>query len=107
MLWPLALLAAANRLNNLHVDSSGQTPEMKFSQAVGINTRLANFHTFGCPIYVLDARLQLAGGPGPPKWDPRARLGIYVGHSPHHSGSVALVLNPKTRLIFASVSRCV
>ena len=50
-------------------------------------------------MYILDARLQSAGGPGPPKWEPRARLGIYVGHSPHHSGSVALVLNPKTGLI--------
>ena len=57
MLWPLALLTAANRLNNLHVDSSGQTPETKFSQAVGINTCLSNFHTFSCLIYVLDARL--------------------------------------------------
>ena len=31
-----------------------------------------------------------------PKWDPRSRRGIYVGHSPCHAGSVALVLNPKT-----------
>ena len=30
---------------------------------------------------------------------PRARLRIYVGRSPYHSGSVALVLNPKTGLI--------
>ncbi|KAL7531514.1 hypothetical protein ACHAWF_003797, partial [Thalassiosira exigua] len=35
---------------------------------------------------------------GAPKWEPRSRLGIYVGHSPHHAGSVALVLNPKTGL---------
>ena len=31
-----------------------------------------------------------------PKWGPRSRLGIYLGHSPCHAGSVALVLNPKT-----------
>ena len=31
-----------------------------------------------------------------PKWDPRSRVGIYLGHSPTHAGSVALVLNPKT-----------
>ena len=31
-----------------------------------------------------------------PKWDPRSRLGVYLGHSPCHTGSVALVLNPKT-----------
>ncbi len=33
---------------------------------------------------------------GPPKWEPRSRLEIYVGHSPSHAGSVALVLNPRT-----------
>ena len=32
----------------------------------------------------------------PPKWDPRSRLGIYVGRSPFHAGNVALVLNPQT-----------
>ena len=26
----------------------------------------------------------------------RTRLGIYVGRSPYHAGSVALVLNPRT-----------
>ena len=99
MLWPFALLAAADRLNNLHIDLDGNTPEMKFLAATGSVTRLSNFHTFGCPVYILDARLQSAGGPGSPKWDPRARLGIYVGHSPCHAGSVALVMNPKTGLV--------
>ena len=99
MLWTFALLAAADRMNNLHIDLNGETPKMNFSAAKGTTTRLKNFHTFGCPVYVLDARLQDAGGPGVPKWEPRSRLGIYVGHSPYHSGSVALVLNPKTGLV--------
>jgi hypothetical protein len=43
----------------------------------------------------LDSCLQLGVG-GAPKWEPRSRLGIYVGHSPLHAGSVALVLNPRT-----------
>ncbi|KAL7542835.1 hypothetical protein ACHAWF_007262 [Thalassiosira exigua] len=98
-LWPLALLAAANRLNNLHVDLDGMTPEMKFSGTAGTSTRLKHFHTFGCPCYILDSRLQDTGTPGPPKWDPCERLGIYVGHSPAHAKSVVLVLNPKTGLI--------
>ena len=99
MLWPFALLAAADRMNHLHIDINGVTPEMKFSQVTGSSTKLKHFHTFGCPVYVLDARLQDSGGGGPPKWDPRARLGIYLGHSPAHAGSVALVLNPKSGLI--------
>ena len=66
-MWPFALLAAADRMNNLHVDLNGNTPEMKFSQATGVTTRLKNYHTFGCPVYILDARLQDTGGAGPPK----------------------------------------
>ena len=42
----------------------------------------------------MDSCLQSGVG-GAPKWEPRSRLGIYVGHSPLHAGSVALVLNPR------------
>ena len=30
------------------------------------------------------------------RWNPRARLGIYLGRSPCHTDNVALVLNPRT-----------
>ena len=60
---------------------------------------MSNFHTFGCPVYILDARLQSVGGGGPPKWDPRARLWVYLVHYPSHTGSVALFMNPKTGLV--------
>ena len=30
-----------------------------------------------------------------PKWNPRARLRVYLGQSPCHTGNVALVLNPE------------
>ena len=99
MFWPFALVAAADIMNNLHVDMHGQTPEMKFSNTIGSSTRLSHFHTFVCPVYILDARLQSVGGRVPPKWDPLDRLRIYLGHSPSHAGSVALVMNPKTGLV--------
>ena len=79
---------------------NGKTPETKFSDAIGSTTRLSNFHTFGCPVYILDARLQSVGGGGPPKWNPQNRLGIYLGHYPSHAGSVALVVNPKSGLVY-------
>jgi hypothetical protein len=50
------------------------------------------YHVFGSPCFVFDSRLQ-SGIAGPPKWEPRSQLGIYVSHSPSHAGSVALVLN--------------
>eukprot|EP00957_Ditylum_brightwellii_P031191 2363886-Ditylum_brightwellii.AAC.1 len=36
-----------------------------------------DYHSWGCPIFVLDSRLQSGQGIGPPKWDPRAQAGVY------------------------------
>jgi hypothetical protein len=36
------------------------------------------------------------GSIGPPKWDPRSNIRVYLGHSPFHARSVALVCNPST-----------
>eukprot|EP00957_Ditylum_brightwellii_P095680 7290450-Ditylum_brightwellii.AAC.1 len=56
----------------------------------------SNFHAWDYPAFVPDSRSQSDTGIGPPKWDPRARSGIYLGHSPFHAGNVALVLNLQT-----------
>eukprot|EP00957_Ditylum_brightwellii_P190489 14499662-Ditylum_brightwellii.AAC.2 len=53
----------------------------------------SNFHTWGCPIFVLDNISQSGTGIGPAEWDSKAKAGIYLGHSPFHTGNVALVLN--------------
>jgi hypothetical protein len=95
MMWPFALKEAAYRLNRLSLRSDGRSCESTF---FNIETDLidpASLHVFGSPCFALDSRLQ-SGIAGPPKWEPRSRLGIYVGHSPSHAGSVALVLNPRT-----------
>ena len=98
MFWPFALKAYTERLNCLQLDNYGQTPE---SRMAGVplqknHVRVSNYHTLFCPVYVLDSRLQSAGGAGPPKWQPRSRIGVYLGHSPFHAGNVALVWNPRT-----------
>ena len=51
-------------------------------------------HTWGCPVFVLEA--QNHSGLGTPKREPQSRVGVYLGHSPCHAGSVALVLNLRT-----------
>jgi hypothetical protein len=85
---------AAERLNNFTENAEGLSPQEVLSGCKNeINIR--DFHTFGCPVFVLDHRLQ-GGLGGPPKWDPRARVGTYLGRSPCHAGNVALVLNPRT-----------
>ena len=94
ILWPFALKTAAERHNRLKIDINSVTPNKKFS---GIRTEmnLKDEHPWGCPIYVPGHHLQDVSG-GMPKWEPRSRLGIYLGHSPFHASSVALVLNPRT-----------
>ena len=94
MLWPSALLHACDRHNNLNFDQAGYTPLHKISGQHG-NIDVETYHPWGCPVYVLQDKLQSGSGK-PPKWDPRARLGVYLGYSPFHSRKVALVLNPFT-----------
>ena len=78
---------------------NGKTPKMKISDTIGSTNRISNFHNVGCPVYILDDRLKRVGGGGPPKWYPRDRLVLYIGHSPSNSVSVALVMNPKSHLV--------
>ena len=46
-------------------------------------------HVWGCPVYVLEAKLQ--NDQKLPKWNRRARLGQFVGFSDEHSSMVANV----------------
>lgn len=94
ILWPFAWKDYENKKNSLLLDSTGRSALNRFS-GVDIKPDLRNYHPFGCPVFVLDSRLQ-SGASKIPKWDPRSRVGIYLGHSPCHAGTVALVLNPRT-----------
>lgn len=92
ILWPYALKAACATYNELHLDENGASPDSKFA-SVNCAPVLSNRHPWGCPVFVLNQKAQ--GGMAP-KWEPRSRVGIYLGHSPTHAGSVAMVLNPRT-----------
>ena len=94
-MWPFALKEAAYRLNRLSLRSDGRSCEATFFDVDKDFIDPSIYHSFGSPCFVLDSRLQSGIG-GAPKWEPRSHLGIYVGHSPSHAGSVALVLNPRT-----------
>jgi len=69
------------------LDKDGRSPMNKFT---GNDSRpdVRGFHPFGCPVFGAI-----------PKWNPKARVGVYLGHSPCDIGSVALVLNPKTLIV--------
>ena len=92
-LWPYALHMANEVRNATPMDNQTKTPLELFTQ-VEIAPKLKHFHTFGCPMYILDNKLQ--GNQTIQKWQARSCLGIYLGPSPNHSRSISLILNPCT-----------
>jgi len=94
-LWPFALKMAVD-LYNATPGPSGLSPEEIFSRQKNHSDRLVDFHTFGCLVVVLDPSLQQ--GHKIPKWKPRARQAVYLGHSPRHAQPVPIVLNLRTGL---------
>ena len=92
-LWPYGWHTANDICNSTPHKGSDISPIELFS-GVDVRPKLKHYHTFGCPMYVLDKALQAQKSL--PKWQSRARLGLYLGPSPNHSCSVSLVLNPRT-----------
>ena len=95
-LWPYAIRNANDIRNTLPDKDDGSSPLERFCGA-NVSPKLRHNHTFGCPVYALDNRLQASGRI--PKWNKRARLGINLGTSPRHASSVTLVLNMDTGLV--------
>ena len=95
-LWPYALREANESLNGTPSKVTGEIANQLFSGSEA-PTVLRHFHPFGCPAYILNN--ELAAGKSIPKWQKRARLGVYLGRSPHHAQSVALILNLATGLV--------
>jgi hypothetical protein len=89
-LWPYALRLANDLHNNLPSTSGGASPIEIFSSRK-LPLRPKVWHHFGAPAYVLMNQLQQ--GKSYPKWSERARIGVYLGQSPKHSSSTALILN--------------
>jgi len=92
-LWPYTMQAVVERHNRLALDKDGLNPLKKYSEITG-KLVPTDFHTWGCPVYILDAANQ--GAIGTPKWEPRAHAGIYLGQSSCHTNTVVLVLNLQT-----------
>ena len=93
-LWPYAIRMANTITNRAPTLKDGTvSPEELFTRQ-DARPRVRHSHTFGSPVCVLDARAQ--AGKRVPKWEHKARIGIYLGESPRHSRKVALVLSLKT-----------
>ena len=93
-LWPLAMSHAVHLHNHTPRRQDGLCPVEIWSSSKSNYAHLQSAHPWGCPVYVLDPRLQ--DGFKIPRWEPRSRRGVYMGVSPLHASTVALVLNPNT-----------
>jgi hypothetical protein len=97
-LWPFAVDYAVYMHNHLPNRDSRISPVELFTNTLFSNyNHLTRAHVFGCPVYVLDPRLQ--DSKSIPKWTMRSRRGIYLGVSKVHSSTVHLILNPETGVI--------
>ena len=96
MFWPFYTKTVAERQNSLHIYHKGRTPSYILHGVELEDIPVKYFHTLFCPIYALHARLQSDGGAGPPKGEPLSRIGLYLGHSAFHAGSITLDRNPNT-----------
>ena len=91
--WPFAIRHAAN-LHNVSIhDNRTSSPWQQFTGEEP-PWSLTDFRIFGSPTYILHKELQ--DGSCRAKWKSRCWQGVYVGHSLQHSGSVALIYNPRT-----------
>jgi hypothetical protein len=75
-LWPYALRTANDIRNTIPDKEDGSSPLERFCRT-NVSPKLRHNHTFGCPVYALDNRLQ--ANSRIPKWNPRAQLGINLG----------------------------
>ena len=95
-LWPMAMKHAEHILN--HTPRANNTCPLDIVTKTTVpRSVLRGLHVWGCPVYVLDPKLQ--DGKKIPKFNPRSRRGLHVGFSPRHAATVPSVLNLQTGFI--------
>ena len=90
-LWPYVIDYAVFIYNHTPRAEVGVAPIKHMGNCYMNCKHIAHCKVFGCPVYVLDAKLQ--DGKKTPTWNPRARMGQFLGFSPDHSSLVGLVRN--------------
>eukprot|EP00804_Cyclotella_cryptica_P031100 CCRYP_011717-RC/>CCRYP_011717-RC protein AED:0.72 eAED:0.31 QI:0/-1/0/1/-1/0/1/0/345 len=96
-LWGFAVKHAAWLYNRIPNSTSGLTPLELLTKTQADHRDLLWSHVWGCPVFVLDPKLQ--DGKKIPKWNRRSRLGQFLGFSDEHSSLVANVRNLSTGFV--------
>jgi hypothetical protein len=93
-LWPFVHKYACNIRHQVRLTDRKMPEEILSGSPSSFTTELSQYHPFGCPAYVLDARLR--DGSKIPRWEPCSRVGVYLGHLPHDANNMALIRNLST-----------
>lgn len=96
-LWGFAIKHAAWLHNRIPSQTTGLTPLELLSKTKAGHRDLLHSHVWGCPVFVLDPKLQ--DGKKIPKWNRRSRLGQFMGFSDKHSSLVANVRHRTTGFV--------
>ena len=96
-LWAFAFQHTAWLYNRLPNPKTGLTPLEVLTKTKVDHRDLLRSHVWGCPVYVLDPKLQ--DGKKIPKWNRRSRLGQFLGFSDEHSSLVGRVWNLTTNYV--------
>ena len=91
-LWSYALIMAINVQNNVPNAADASSRLEEFAR-IAVSPKSSHYHTFGCSAYMLTTEAEQ----GRAKiWEGCSVLGIYLGPSTNHAGSISLVLNLTT-----------
>jgi hypothetical protein len=94
-LWPFAMDHTVYLWNTLPRKDTFLLPKELYTKIHNVdNTHLQRVHVWGCPVYIVDLKLQ--DGKKIPKWKTCTRCSFYLGQSPSHSLLARLVLSLMT-----------
>ena len=98
-LWPFAINYAVYLWNRIPRGPSDLSPQEIFFNSTSDHQELRMSKVWGCPSYVLDPRMQ--DGKKLPRWNPRSKMGQFLGRSSEHAGSIGLIRNLRTNAVTA------
>jgi len=102
-LWPYALHVANAALNVACLPKEHSSPMELFSN-VQVMPNAKHAHTFGCPDYILNCRMQ--DGHKIPNWEECSQVGVYLGPSWAYAKLVGLILSLTTGLVSPQFHAC-
>lgn len=98
-LWPFAVEYAVYLWNHIPRMDSNLSPAEVFFSSHAEKSVLPEAKCWGCPAYVLDPTIQ--DGKKLPRWNPRSKLGQFLGRSREHGDTVGRIRNLRTGAITA------